>query len=176
MKQIYLILTHTGTILSNIIRSYTKDEFSHVSISLDKNLNKMYSFGRLNPYNPFVGGFINEKTTSGTFKRFKNTKTIIYEVDVQDWQYEKLENLINNIGNCIAPYKFNVLGLFAVSINKKIHKIHSFYCAEFVKYALEKIGVENNLPEIIRPEDFKKVKRKHTIYQGLLREYRPVAG
>ena len=34
-----------------------KDEFSHVSISLDAQLNHMYSFGRLHPYNPFWGGF-----------------------------------------------------------------------------------------------------------------------
>lgn len=35
MKKIYLILTHTGTNLSKLIKNYTKDEFSHVSISLD---------------------------------------------------------------------------------------------------------------------------------------------
>ena len=48
MKKIYIILTHTGTMLSKIIKKYTKDEFSHVSIALDKELNRMYSFGRLN--------------------------------------------------------------------------------------------------------------------------------
>lgn len=36
MKKIYIILTHTGTILSQIIKKYTKDEFSHISISLNK--------------------------------------------------------------------------------------------------------------------------------------------
>lgn len=40
MKKIYLILTHTGTILSKIIRTYTKDEFTHVSISLDNELRR----------------------------------------------------------------------------------------------------------------------------------------
>ena len=53
MKKIYIVLTHSGTALSKIIKGFTKDEFSHVSISLDKELNEMYSFGRLNPYNPF---------------------------------------------------------------------------------------------------------------------------
>ena len=45
MKKLYIILTHTGTILSKIIRYLTKDEFSHVSIALDADLEKMYSFG-----------------------------------------------------------------------------------------------------------------------------------
>ena len=33
MKKIYLVLTHTGTVLSKIIKTYTKDEFSHVTIN-----------------------------------------------------------------------------------------------------------------------------------------------
>ena len=65
--------------LSIIIRSLTGAEYSHVSLSLDKKLNKMYSFGRLNPYNPFIGGFVHEGINIGTFKRFKNTKTKIEE-------------------------------------------------------------------------------------------------
>ena len=40
MAKIYIILTHTGTVLSKIIKKYTKDEFSHVSISLDRELTK----------------------------------------------------------------------------------------------------------------------------------------
>ena len=51
-KKIYIVLTYSGTILSRIIRAYTGDEYSHVSIALDKDLEEMYSFGRLNPYNP----------------------------------------------------------------------------------------------------------------------------
>lgn len=38
MKKIYIVLTHTGTTLSKIIKSYTKDESSHVSIALDSEL------------------------------------------------------------------------------------------------------------------------------------------
>ena len=78
MKQIYFILTNTGTVLSKIIKTYTKDEFTHVSIALDRNLQQMYSFGRLNPYNPFWGGFVHEYVDKGTFKRFINTKAKIF--------------------------------------------------------------------------------------------------
>ena len=60
MKRIYIILTYSGTVLSRIVKAYTGAEYSHVSIGLDENLTKMYSFGRLNPYNPFIGGFVHE--------------------------------------------------------------------------------------------------------------------
>ena len=46
MKKIYIVLTYTGTFLSRIVNIYTGKKYSHVSISLDKNLEYMYSFGR----------------------------------------------------------------------------------------------------------------------------------
>lgn len=48
---------------------------------------------------------------------------------------------------------------------------HSFYCAEFVKYLLEKARVKNNLPEIIKPEDFKRLDNIRLEYKGSLCEY-----
>lgn len=117
----------------------------------------MYSFGRLNPYNPFLGGFVHEYTDKGTFKRFKNTVAAIYSLEVEHEQYEHIKNDINKIEQEKEKYKFNILGLFAVSIHKKIKKENSFYCAEFIKYLIEKTGMEIDLPEIITPEDFKKL-------------------
>lgn len=84
MKKIYIVLTYTGTILSKIIKLYTKKEYSHVSIALDQDLKYMYSFGRLNPYNAFIGGFVHEEIDKGTFKRFKNTKSLVYDINVTD--------------------------------------------------------------------------------------------
>ena len=90
MKKIYFVLTYTGTILSRIVHIYTGQEFCHSSLSLDAELNEMYSFGRLNPYNPFIGGFVHEGINIGTFKRFKNTKTEIYSLEITAKQYNKI--------------------------------------------------------------------------------------
>ena len=171
MKKIYIVLTHTGTILSKIIKIFMKDEFSHISISLDKELNEMYSFGRLNPYNAFVGGFVHEYIDKGTFKRFKNTKAGIYSLVITDEQYENIENTIKRFEQKKEEYTFNIIGMFAVWFHKKIKPKKSFYCAEFVKYVIEKACVQSELPEIIRPEDFKKIPNLQKIYGGLLRKY-----
>ena len=60
-----------------------------------------------------------------------------------------------------------------VSINKKIVRKNRFYCAEFVKHILKMIGVSgvNELPEIIRPENFKQIQGLRLEYDGLLRKY-----
>ena len=120
MKEIYFVLTYTGTFLSKIIKFYTKEQYTHISISLDRNLEEMYSFGRLNAYNPFHGGFIHEYKDKGTFKRFKNTKCIIYSYEITDESYKSLKAKINNMYKNKEKYKFNLLGLLAVSINRKV--------------------------------------------------------
>lgn len=171
MKEIYIVLTHTGTALSKIIKEFTKDEFSHVSISLDIELKEMYSFGRLNPYNPFWGGFVHEYIDKGTFKRFYRTKTKIYSLEITEEQYEKVKKCIEQIKNEKESYNFNIIGLFAVGFHKKIRKNHSFYCAEFVKYVIEKANIINNLPEVVKPEDFKNIQNIREIYSGLLSKY-----
>jgi len=174
MKKIYIILAHTGTILSHIIRYWTKDEFSHVSIALDADLEEMYSFGRLNPYNPFWGSFIHEHINKGTFKRFKKTRAEVYSMFVTDEQYEKAKKVISYFNNNKEKYKFNILGLACVTINKKIVRKNTFYCAEFVKHILKVMGITqvNELPDIIRPQNFKELKDIRLEYEGLLRKYK----
>ena len=171
MKKIYIILTHTGTALSKIIKGFTKDEFSHVSIALDIELKEMYSFGRLNQYNPFWGGFVHEYIDKGTFKRFYKTRAKVYSLEITEQQYESIKNYIEQIKNNKENYKFNIIGLFAAGFHKKIKKQKSFYCAEFVKYVMEKADIKSDLPDIVKPEDFKNIKGLQEIYGGLLRKY-----
>ena len=172
MKKVYVILSHTGTILSKIIRMRTGAEYTHASIALDINLKKMYSFGRLNPYNAFIGGFVREHKYFGTFKRFKNTKVSIFEIEVTDKQYDDINYQINFIKKNKRKYSFNYLGLIFAGLNKKVTNEWRFYCSEFVKYVLKSSNVDvSNLPEIIKPEDFKKLKNANIIYKGYLRDY-----
>ena len=171
MKHIYIILTYSGTVLSRIVKAYTGAEYSHVSIGLDENLTKMYSFGRLNPYNPFIGGFVHEGINIGTFKRFKNTQTAVYSIMISDEQYNRLNQIIHKVEATSQEYKFNFVGLVAVALHMKIQRRRAFYCAEFVKYAMKKAQIKNNLPDIVKPEDFKMLDNIEEIYSGLLRKY-----
>ncbi len=171
MKEIYIVLTHTGTTLSGIVKYYTKKKYTHVSIGLDVNLKKMYSFGRLNPYNPYKAGFVHEEINKGTFARFKNTITGVYELTVTDNQYKKICSMIEKVKEEKSKYKFNIIGLFLVSVNKKYQKQDTFYCAEFVKYILETSLGKKLLPEIVKPMDFTELDNIHLIYEGLLSNY-----
>lgn len=131
----------------------------------------MYSFARLRKYNFFIAGFVHEKINEGTFKRFKNTKTKVYRYEVTEEQYESIKDTIEKVWDKKEKYKFNILGLCAVSIHKRVEREYYFYCAEFVKYVLEKACIETKLPEIIKPDDFKNIEGLEEIYSGYLRDY-----
>ena len=174
MKKIYFILTDTGTFLSNVVKFFMKDEFGHVSISLDKKLRQMYSFGRLNPYNAWVGGFVHENIKKGTFRRFYNTKARIISYKISDEQYNNLKKNILELKKNRRELRFNTLGLIGIYFNIKRRKNDYFYCAEFIKYVTEKSDIDLKLPELVRPESFKDIEDSELVYSGLLRNYKVI--
>lgn len=118
-----------------------------------------------------LGGFVHEYINKGTFRRFRNTTAKIYYLEVTNEEYNNVRNIIENIKGSEEKYKFNILGLFAAGFHKKIKTKKSFYCAEFVKYVMDEAGIENNLPDVVKPEDFKRLENLEEIYSGLLRQY-----
>lgn len=174
MKKIYFVLTYTGTILSKIVHVYTGQEFCHSSLSLDEGLTEMYSFGRYWAYNPFIGGLIKEEVDSGTFKRFHNTKAAIYSLEVTDWQYKKIKKEIKRMLNSKEKYTFNTLGLAAIVFDKKLKRKNKYYCSEFVKHLVDTGNIDNNLPDMVRPQDFENIDNVELIYKGKLKDFRQV--
>lgn len=174
-KKIYIILTYTGSVLSRIIRRYTRYEFSHVSIATDSPLNEMYSFGRIRPYNPFVAGFVHEDPHNGTFKRFKDTTSEVYSMTISREQFDNLKKTIRSMKQNRQEYRYNMLGLCAMVLHKKLRRENAFYCAEFVQYVLDSAEVKNNLPELVKPSDFTEIDNLQLVYRGRLKDYAPAS-
>lgn len=93
----------------NLLEILKKSGKNHVSIALDKELNRMYSFGRLNPYNTFYEGFVHEYINEGTFKRFYKTRAKIYSLEISDEQYEEISKNIIKFEQSKNKYKFLIL-------------------------------------------------------------------
>ena len=173
MKKLYIVLAHTGTILSRIIKIVTGAEYTHASIALDEDLEKMYSFGRKYTYVAFIGGFVKEGCSFGTFKRFYNTEISVYELEVTDEQYEKACERIEYVKSHKDEYRFNILGMALAGINKKVSREKTYYCAEFVKTLFEKADISTEgLPKVIKPEHFKDLQGVKLIYKGLFKTYK----
>ncbi len=172
-KKIYIVMTQTGTFLSRLLKFLSKDVYNHSSIALDDRLEEMYSFGRLNPYNPFVGGFVKESPYYGTFKRFTNTDAMIITLDVTKAQYDGVKKMLSTMYEKKEKYRYNYKGLFAAFFGKRIEELNRFYCSEFVKYVLVENGIVDKtfFREITHPADFTEIPNAKTVYVGKLRTY-----
>lgn len=171
MKRIFIVLTYTGTFPAKVVKFWTRKPYSHVSISLDESLTRMYSFARLGQYNIFNAGFLHEYINKGIFKKFKNTDALIGYLEVSNRQYKKIEKEIEEMEQDRDKYRFNILGFLAVTIKKRRRRKNYFYCAEFVRYILNEAYIDTELPEIIIPTDFQKMKNLNFIYKGKLKDY-----
>ncbi len=172
-KQIYIVISQTGTLLSRILKYITGAEYNHASISLSKDLDTMYSFGRRYPYNPFWGGFVIESPHTGTFKRFSNTKAMILSVNIREDQYAELRNVLERMWKRRKKYHYNYVGLCLAYFHITWKRENYYYCSEFVGELLIKgqiDGIECLHSSIIQPVHF--LRLPHTqIYCGKLCEY-----
>ena len=171
-KQIYIVISQTGTILSRLLKIATGAEYNHASISLTSDLKTMYSFGRKNPYNPFFGGFVLESRHSGTFKRFSKTKVLILAVDISEETHTAIQKMILEMFTERKKYRYNYLGVLLAAIHISHQKTNCYYCSEFVKYILQEFDIEGakSLKPIVHPMHFLSI--PHTpIYCGRLKDY-----
>lgn len=172
-KNIYLVFSNTGTILSKCINYYTKDKYVHVSLSFDDSFEKMYSFGRIFPSNPFIGGLVEENLKDGVYKKFQNSQCIIYKVEISNKQYRLLQKELELFLQDQNKYKYSILGLIGVVINKPIKRNNRYFCSEFISHLLIKSTIfdSDKIPGLIKPSDLLNINHKEFIYEGLTYNY-----
>lgn len=172
-KQIYIVISQTGTVLSRMLKFITHDDYNHVSIALNDDLALMYSFGRLNSYFPLPGGFVVESPHFGTFKRFFNTKVIVLSLRVDNDNYEAIKSHIENMVVSAKEYHYNYLGVLLAAFKIVYKENKSFYCSEFVRDILQRIDANGiqGFEGIIKPEDFLNLPETYCIYKGKLANY-----
>ncbi|RLL42813.1 hypothetical protein D8M04_14785 [Oceanobacillus piezotolerans] len=171
-RTIYLLFTDTGTYLSRAIHFYTKEALNHVSISFDSRLEEVYSFGRKNPRNPFIGGFIKEDVQSAFFKK---ANCAIYRCTLTEEEYAVIFNNIKAIEARKNDYRYNFIGLFGVLLQIQIHRKSAYFCSQFVATVLKDLNAFQFSKPIcfITPNDIRKHEELECIYAGKLVDYQP---
>lgn len=172
-ERIYIVISQTGTLLSRILKHITGADYNHASLGLSSDLSIMYSFGRKNPYNPFLGGFVIESPHYGTFKRFSNTKALVLALDIDADKYELIKNMLEKMVDNKKEYRYNYLGLWLAAINQVYKSEKRYYCSEFVRDVLQKYGIKGAeaLTDIVKPIDFLTLPDITQVYSGRLQDY-----
>ena len=166
MKNIYILLTATGTSFARFIRAVSNAPYSHVSISLDKECEQLYSFSRTYTNNPFLGSFQHEKIEEKVFGKYRNIPCEMFEIEVTDTQYKDVKKTIDSM----KGKKYNKLGLLCKLLHIPYHRKTCYFCSEFVAYTLESNNIYSfNKPlNYVEPIDFLTIPKKKLVYQGNL--------
>ena len=172
MRDIYIILTGTNTIFSRAIKIYTGKTYSHSSISLDINLDSMFSMTRKYTRNPFIGVFKKEEVGKGVFNRYPTCPMLVARLPVTDKQYDEIsyELLKFYTGNI----DYNIMGILFRLINVEYENEGKFFCSEMIAYLLYKTNIYKfDRPlNFVEPMDLLTIPSLEVIFEGMLCEYR----
>ncbi|OME91306.1 MULTISPECIES: hypothetical protein [Paenibacillus] len=174
-RSVFILLTNTGTLFTKVIQGYTRAPYNHASISFNRELSELYSFGRKNPNNPLNGGFVKEDLKTGTFSKYPNTTCVIYELQVSERDIAKMKRVLQAFIRKDKKYFYNILGVLGIALKEPIEFSNSYFCSQFVAEILQRSGVRlwHKLPALVTPDDFRQSERLQLIYEGKLSEYEP---
>ncbi len=173
-RYIYVLLSRTHTVPARLIRLFTNEPYSHVSIALDVELNDLYSFARKEIHNPFDCGFVEEDIESGIFGLDRSILCKVYEIPVTNEQYSQISNEIQHFIKNKEDYRYNYTGLVGIMFGKNVVDGTHFFCSQFVSHVFFRSGIKLFSKEtgLIRPFDFHMELKDKQIYDGRLCEYR----
>ncbi len=170
-RKLYVIVTRTNTLPSRVIRVCTHSPYNHVSLSFDKELRDMVSFGRLYPSFPVPGGFVHEGRDKGFFQRFQDTQCRIYQKQVSEEEYQSFLRLLRQFHQ--RRFKFNNLGLITLMAGIPLERDNAYFCSQFCGKMLTESGIYDFSKPfgLLRPSDFCKLEGFALLYEGPLQGF-----
>lgn len=176
MKNIYVILSATPTMMGKIIRIFTKSSYNHSSISLTENLNEMYSFARYRASNPLVGGFVREFPQRFTLGKEEDVNIKVYRIPVTDRQYRAIKLFIYKMKSDKEENIYNTLAALGILLGWNLHTYKAYTCADFVTRSLIEGNILENsyISKSIIPDEIQWMLEKYIFYNGCLKNYHPI--
>ncbi|HOJ48917.1 MAG TPA: hypothetical protein PLD48_08695 [Bacillota bacterium] len=172
-KYIYIVFISSPTGIGKTIRFFTRNLYSHVAVSFEKNLGSMYSFARYYKNIPFFGGFIEESILRYSLYDADSIPIKICAIPVSDQKYKEAVAYINFIKENSAQYIYNSFSMVLALFHKRVHIGQAFTCLEFANSVLSECGIS----EEIKPDryysiaDVENILKDFVIYEGDLWDY-----
>ena len=147
MKTLYIFLTRSGTLLSNLVYSLTGAQYTHISLAFDEDLSTLYSSTRKNGYTMFPAGPSREYLNRGVFLMRENIPCALYALEVTDEAYTRAKRRTQHMMHHGELYRFNSLGLLLCWMHIRWQRRRHYFCSQFVSEVLQKSGTLAGLPQ-----------------------------
>lgn len=172
MKTIYILLTRSGTLLSNLVYLFTGDAYTHASISFDHCLQPLYSSARKNGETMFPAGPCREYFHRGFYKRRQQIPCTLLALDVPEEIFHRAKREVDRIIRRSDQYHFNIIGLMLCQANIPLRRRNKFFCSQFVAEILQRSKAVDlpKVPSLMRPMDYTRMVSIKCLYRGTLGE------
>lgn len=170
MKTLYIFLTRSGTLVSNLVYTLTGAEYTHISLAFDEDLNTLYSSTRKNGYTMFPAGPSREYLNKGVFRMRENIPCALYALEVSDEAYLRAKRRAEHMMTHGELYRFNSVGLLLCALHIHWNRRRHYFCSQFVSEVLQKSG-SLDLPKpstLMRPNDYAAMPQLKCLYSGTL--------
>ena len=135
-ENIYIVLVRANTLMGRITRKLFQYDYTHVAISLEKDLDRLITFSRRRHYTPFDCGYMIENINCYAYGKNKNVKLKIFKVPVRKDSKQEIEKYIDMVSKD-KSYTFNFYSMLTMPIvhGFRIYKAHN--CMSFVSKILK---------------------------------------
>lgn len=153
---IFILLMHTGTPLTKVIKAVTNAEFTHCCISFNPGLDPMYSFGEKTKTGESGFGFLSQNTKADFYKNH-HTKYAVYCMFVSKEARDSMKTRLEFFKKNKNKMKYDCFGLVQVFFNKASdYKNYKYFCSRFVMDIVQASGDKlDKVASLWKPNDIK---------------------
>ena len=146
-QAVYVVCMHSRSVLANIVKAWTHDEFSHAALSLEPDLNPMYTFGG-------GDGFSIETPDNPFFIARPTMHWAVYAVFVNPDEMALIKERLLYFMKRDPVFRFDLLGLTNIAFGKAVEKETKYFCSGFVADVLQAGNKANDRSySLYKPQD-----------------------
>ena len=111
MKNIYILLTRSDTIVSRAILFCTGADYTHASLAYDGELNCLSSFARRDPRFALPAGLVRENICEGFYALHDGIPCMLLSLTVSDEAHRRIAERVESMLSVREEYGYSLLGL-----------------------------------------------------------------
>ena len=140
LKPVYVVCMHIGgTPLSNMVRMFTGNEFTHAAISFNPDFSPLYSFGKKQTTEGPTGFTVDDIHVPFYWDR--NIHWAAFVVFVDDDSYNLMKEKIQWFVRRSSVFRFNFAGILKIAANLPSENRLKYFCSSFVSDILQVGGL-----------------------------------
>ncbi len=161
-QDIYIVFLSTNTMMGKGIRFFTRNRYSHVTISLDQDLHTMYSFARYHINSPIRGGFVIEQPIRYLYDD-QDVSVKLCRISVSSEEYHRIQSEITHFVANREKLIYNTPNALLSLFGRQLSVKDMYTCLEFVTYLLR-------YPRILTIHELEHRLKQQVIYHGSLKQ------